>query len=105
MYYDGRGADLRAIQGSVSVKDGVLCLTAVNTSPMAETELAVELNGGKLGEVEVVRLAAEDIHAHNTFEHPEAIRLSEPETAKGKGSELRLPMLPGSIIRVMGRLD
>ena len=104
MYLDKGAAVLRAVQGSASVKDGRLCVTACNTHPTQPVELELNLAGATLGKVEVVRLAADDIHAHNTFERPDHVTLSAPETITAKGGMVRVTMPAGSIARVMGLL-
>jgi alpha-N-arabinofuranosidase len=96
---------LKAVHGSASVRDGVLCVTVVNTHPTEATELDLEVHQGRLGEVEVVTLAADEIHAHNTFEQPDVVHLSAPKTLQAKGSQLRVPLAPGSVTRLMGRLN
>jgi alpha-N-arabinofuranosidase len=104
-YIDQQPFTLKAVHGSASIRDGVLCVTVVNTHPTETTELDLEVHQGKLGEVEVVTLAADEIHAHNTFEQPNVVHLSAPKTLTAKGSQLRVPLAPGSVTRLMGRLN
>ena len=105
-YLDNRPFSLRAIEGSASVKDGVLCLTATNTHPTEATEIALTLPGYRLAHAEVVTLTAGDIHAHNTFDQPDAVHLSVPVTVSATGSDAapRIMVPAGSVMRVMGRL-
>ncbi len=105
MSLDKGAFGLKAVQGSASVKDGRLCVTACNTHPSQAVEVQIDLLGARLDVVDVVRLAADDIHAHNTFEHPDRVRLSAPETATARGGSLRIAMPAGSIIRVSGALQ
>ncbi len=104
MYLDKSAFALKAVQGSASVKDGALCVTACNTHPSQPVELEIDLVGARLDSAEVVRLAADDIHAHNTFERPEQVKLSAPEIVSAKGNTLRVAMPAASIVRVMGKL-
>lgn len=73
------GAALAALSGSASVRDGTLTLSVVNAhaeQPM-ETEIAIRGAGGATVPVEARTLTHEDIHAHNTFDAPEAVRPSD----------------------------
>ncbi|MBW3623818.1 MAG: hypothetical protein KY468_10475, partial [Armatimonadetes bacterium] len=94
---------LRGVHGSASVKDGRVCVTAVNTHPTDTIELEVELYRANWGEVEAVDLRADDIHAHNTFEKPEVVRLSAPRTLTAREGTLRVEMPGGSVVRLQGR--
>jgi len=103
-YLDAQPFALKAVHGSASVKEGALCVTAVNTHPRQPVELEVELHRAAWGEAEVVTLAADEIHAHNTFEAPDEVHLSPPQTVAGNGPVLRVTMPPGSVVRVRGRI-
>ena len=104
MYLDKSGFGLRAVQGSASVKDSRLCVTACNTHPTQPVELEIRLVGAALPQAEVVRLAADDIHAHNTFDQPERVTLSAPELVEGRDRTLRVLMPAASIVRAQGAL-
>ena len=96
---------LRAVHGSASVKEGALCVTAVNTHPTEAVELEVELHGASWGEAEVVTLTSGgDIRAHNTFDQPEVVKLSEPQTVGAKDGRVRVELPAGSVVRLRGRL-
>jgi alpha-N-arabinofuranosidase len=103
-YRDKQPFALRAVQGSASVKNGILCVTAVNSHPTAALELDLEVHQNRLDTVEVVTLASDDLHAHNTFDEPHVVGLSAPVTLQVVGPTVRIPMPPGSIIRVTGKL-
>ncbi len=94
-YLDHRTVSLRAVHGSASVRDGVLCVTAVNTHPTEPLEMELDIHSGKLTEAEVVTLSADTIHAHNTFARPDAVTLSAPaRIAAQKGDALRVTLPP-----------
>ena len=60
---------------SASVKDGKTLLTVGNLSCTEEAVLQLCAVGEELPETAVLRLLAnDDLHAHNTFENPEAVR-------------------------------
>lgn len=96
---------LQAVHGSASVRDGVLCVTVVNTHPTQPVELDLELFTGTLNEAEVVTLADDDIHAHNTFEQPERVRLSPAQTIAGKDQHVRVVLPAGSASRITGNIS
>ncbi|GCE51195.1 alpha-N-arabinofuranosidase [Thermosporothrix hazakensis] len=95
---------LQAVHGSASMRNGTLCVTVVNTHPTQPVELDLELYQGKLTEVEKVTLAAQDMHAHNTFAHPNTVQLAPPQTLKARDQRLRVQLPAGSITRLMGQL-
>lgn len=103
-YLERKPFALRAAQGSASIKDGKLCVTAVNTHPTQAIDLEVELHRAQWSEVEIVTLEA-DIRAHNTFSNPEQVQLQAPRTVPVGNGHLRLPMPPGSVVRIQGKLD
>ncbi|HEV7499929.1 MAG TPA: alpha-L-arabinofuranosidase C-terminal domain-containing protein [Vicinamibacteria bacterium] len=59
--------------GSASVKGRVLTLTVVNPHATETRETEIAVRGGRAGTARVTTLAADDIHAHNTFERPTAV--------------------------------
>jgi alpha-N-arabinofuranosidase len=104
-YLDRSPFALRAVHGSASLRDGELCVTAVNTHPTQTVDLEVELYRAAWSEVEVVALAADDIRAHNTFANPERVQLSAPQTGTARGSVLRHGMSAASVLRLRGRIS
>lgn len=102
-YYLNRSEfSLRAVHGSASVRNGQLCVTAVNAHPTQPIELDVQLYRARLDEVEVVELQADGFTAHNTPERPNAVRLSPPRCVKAEGDRLRVPMRAASVVRLRG---
>lgn len=95
---------LQAIHGSASLRDEVLCVTVVNTHPTQPIELDLEIFARSLKEAEVVTLAADDIHAHNTFEQPERVCLSPAQTVAARDQHLRVILPEGSVSRIMGKI-
>lgn len=103
-YMDQHSFSLQAIQGSASVKADQLCITACNTHPSQSVELELNLCGGALDDMEMIRLASSDIHAHNTFEQPSVVHLSQPERIIAHGTTLRVPFPAASVLRITGKL-
>ena len=101
-YTDKQPFSLRAVQGSASIKDGRLCVTAVNSHPGESVEVEIEVHGSNVGAFEMVTLAAGDIHAHNTFTDPEQVKLSAPTAVQGSGSRIRVTIPAAGIVRLQG---
>lgn len=104
-YADGHFPGLKIVQGSASVKDGNLCVTVCNTHPTQPVELEIDVHGANLDEAEDIRLAHDDVHAHNTFDNPNEVSLSRPERLMAKDHILRVALPAASVLRVMGKLN
>ncbi len=74
---DGKEQRIFGLNGSASIKDGVLTLSVVNPHASQPVEASVQLRGGVASTASVTTLVSEDLHAHNTFERPDAL---VPET-------------------------
>lgn len=103
-YLDRGPFALRAVHGSASVRENQVCVTAVNTHPTEPVELEVELYRARWSSAEATLLAADDIHAHNTFADPERVRLSPSQELAPDGDRVRVHLPAGSIVRVLGTL-
>ncbi len=96
---------LRAAHGSASVRDGQLCVTAVNPHPTETIELEVELHRAQWsGEVETVRLAPDNIRAYNTFDAPDQVKLEAPQQVQPRGGAVHVTLPPGGVARVRGAI-
>jgi alpha-L-arabinofuranosidase len=79
--WDGKAAKLRGLNSSASLAGKQLTLTVTNPS-FDETHTAeVVVRGGALNAVTVWTLAAQDIHAHNSFDDPRRV---EPRQSPGE---------------------
>src|SRR5207249_148150 len=84
------------VSGSASVIGDVLTLTLVNTSATEAAEAALRLHGGaRLESIDGAHLSypSGDIHAHNTFDTPNAVIVQEgvEDVADKAVSTIRLP--------------
>jgi alpha-N-arabinofuranosidase len=61
------------LNGSASRRDKTLTLTVVNPHATEPREAELAIRGGSISGVESTVLKNPDIHAHNTFDHPEAV--------------------------------
>jgi alpha-L-arabinofuranosidase len=73
-YLDRDAPGLREVTGSASVHEDRVVVTLVNASADTDVDVTVDLGGVNVSSLTSVTLAAEDIHAHNTFEAPDRVR-------------------------------
>lgn len=103
-YREKQPFGLKAVQGSASIKGGELCVTVVNSHPSEATELDLSVYQMELESARVVTLAAKEIHAHNTFDNPDVVTLSDETTLQARNGHIRVPLPAGSVVRVQARL-
>lgn len=93
-----RQTPLPVVSGSASLRDGVLTVTLVNTVATAPTEVDIRLLGANLpAQVKITQLTHAEITAHNTYDEPEKVVLSEEQTIDFNG---RVLLSPASITRL-----
>ncbi|MBT9330491.1 alpha-N-arabinofuranosidase [Paracidobacterium acidisoli] len=90
---------LWGLNGSASVKDKQLTLTVTNPHLTEARETEIRLQGGSAVSAEATVLAADDIHAHNTFEQPRAVQ-TRTATAAVSGQSVRFTFPPSSVTRL-----
>lgn len=88
---------LPALAGSASRRGKELVLTVVNTQASAPVEAELAVRGASVTGVRGRVLTANDIHAHNTFEEPNAVETRDIP-AGGNGKRNVFP--PASITRL-----
>ncbi len=71
---DGKPATFWGLNGSASRKGNVVTLTMVNPALTSPSETQVALRGVSVARATGVVLASDDMHAHNTFENPNAVK-------------------------------
>ena len=84
--YRDQPALLPALAGSASLHDKRLILTVVNSHASEPREAEILLRGATVMSAAARILAAADIHAHNTFDHPEEASPRDAETKTGAGA-------------------
>jgi alpha-N-arabinofuranosidase len=72
--YDGKQQTFWGLNGSASRKGNVVTVTLVNADTAGPKQTHVTLRGLSLKEVKGTVLTSTDIHAHNSFENPNAVR-------------------------------
>jgi alpha-N-arabinofuranosidase len=70
---DGKLASFWGLNGSASLHDRSLVLTVVNPHVKEARETEIGVRGGAIRTATARTITSSDIHAHNTFEQPEAL--------------------------------
>jgi len=96
---NGKGA-LWGLAGSASVKGRTLTLTAVNPAIAEPRETEIAVRGASIVNARATTIAATDIHAHNTFDRPDAVRPREDRVDSPRGGVLTYRFPPASVTRV-----
>ncbi|MBS1802370.1 MAG: alpha-L-arabinofuranosidase [Acidobacteria bacterium] len=78
---DDKSAEFWGLNGSASKKGNRITLTVVNPAIEASPDTQIRLRGAKVNDVTAIVLTANDMHAHNTFENPDAV-IPSPLMAK-----------------------
>jgi alpha-N-arabinofuranosidase len=86
---------LPSLAGSCSIHGKRLVLTIVNPDDRNSRDTEINVRGGQLTPVAARVLTSPDIHAHNTFDHPNAL---EPVDQQLRGATYQFP--PASVTRL-----
>ncbi len=70
---DKQPATFWGLNGSASLQDKTLTLTVVNPHATQPREAEIAVRGGSPSSVQATVLTNPDIHAHNTFDHPDVV--------------------------------
>ena len=71
---DGQPSSFWGLNGSASRKGNIVTLTAVNPDLSGPSDAQVAVRGATVEHASGTALAASDMHAHNTFENPNAVK-------------------------------
>ena len=93
---DGKPASFWGLKGSASLREKVLTLTVVNPDVANAREATIDLMGASASSATATTLTNSDIHAHNTFDSPDAVR---PQSAPANisGSSFHYTFPPASV--------
>jgi len=92
----GEGKVIPAVSGSASLAKDTLFVTLTNCQADAETEVELDLLGGAAARGGTARVLSGEIHAHNTFDAPDAVQPQAVQMrADGPSFTLHLP--PASV--------
>jgi alpha-N-arabinofuranosidase len=96
---NGKGT-LWGLAGSASLKGRTLTLTAVNPSISDLREAEITARGGSIANARATTITAPDIHAHNTFDAPEAVKPREDRVDAARSGVLTYCFPPASVTRL-----
>jgi alpha-L-arabinofuranosidase len=93
---------LFGLAGSASIKERTLTLTVVNPHLTQPREVEIAVRGGTAngGAANAMILAADDVHAHNTFERPKTIEPRADRAGAMQSGVLTHRFPPASITRL-----
>ncbi|MGC1296708.1 MAG: alpha-L-arabinofuranosidase C-terminal domain-containing protein [Alloacidobacterium sp.] len=83
---DGEQAPFWGLNGSASQKGNAVTLTVVNPSLDSSLQTQIVLRGRKVRDASGSVLTASDMHAHNTFDRPDAIKTAPLNAMLSDGS-------------------
>lgn len=95
----GAGKPLWGLAGSASLHGNKLVLTVVNPHATEARAAEVSLRGGQARLAEVTVLTATDLHAHNDFDHPDAV-VPHTESATVSGARFTWSFKPASVTKL-----
>lgn len=96
---DGKPAQFWGLNGSASRKGSVVTLTIVNPDLSKVTETQIALGAARIIRAEGTVLAANDMHAHNTFDQPNAVTTATLAVAVN-GEQLSVTLPPASVTKL-----
>ena len=91
---------LWGLAGSASLKNRTVTLTVVNPHVTDVRETEIQVRGGRPTSVAATTLTASDIHAHNTFDAPDAVRPRIDAAAPARDGALTFRFPPASVTRL-----
>ncbi|MEW6128026.1 MAG: alpha-L-arabinofuranosidase C-terminal domain-containing protein [Acidobacteriota bacterium] len=97
---NGKPASIRGLSGSSSLRDKELTLTVTNPDIKQARESEIALRGATIKSVKVTTLAADDIHAHNTFANPRRVEPKESQATARNAGTLVHTFAPASVTRL-----
>jgi alpha-L-arabinofuranosidase len=96
---DGKPARFWGLNGSASRKGNVLTLTVVNPDLSKTTQTEIALRGASIASAAGTVLMAQDMHAHNTFEEPNAVKPASL-AAVANGDRVNVSIPAASVVKL-----
>jgi len=93
-------AQFWGLSGSASLSGKQLTLTAVNPDSRNARETEINIVGARIASVQARVLTSSDIHAHNSFDHPNALEPKDETVTVGTGGKLIYRFAPASVTRL-----
>jgi alpha-N-arabinofuranosidase len=88
---------LAGLSGSASVKGKTLNLTVVNPHLTQTMTTEIAVRGASIASAKGTELAEKDVHAHNDFAHPEAVKPRSLASLRPAGGKLTHSFPPASV--------
>ncbi|MGA2431581.1 MAG: alpha-L-arabinofuranosidase C-terminal domain-containing protein, partial [Candidatus Acidiferrum sp.] len=101
---DGQPATFWSLKGSASVRGKDLTITVVNPDVSQPREAEINLLGAEATSGRATVLATSDIHAHNTFDAPEAVK-PRTENWSPSGRTAKYTFAPASVTLLQLKLS
>ena len=102
--HEGKPGTFWGLKGSASLKEKTLTLTAVNPDVSQPRETEIVLRGAKAASATATILAASNIHAHNTFDHPDQVKTRSADVSLHSNS-LSFTFPPASVVKIEVQLS
>jgi len=96
---DGRPQKLWGMNGSASRKGNIVTLTVVNPDATNPQLTQIAVRGARVSSASAIILTASDMHAHNTFEHPDAVKPVKLDTSVSSDHVIAT-LAPASVSKV-----
>ena len=96
---NGQPSSIRGLNGSASMAGKRLTITVSNPHLTQASAAEITLRGGAVRAASGVVLAAPDVHAHNTWERPNAVKPA-PVAVTAKGSVIAHTFPPASVTKL-----
>jgi alpha-N-arabinofuranosidase len=96
---EAEAKSLWGLAGSASLQGKTLVVTVVNPHANEPQTAEVSLRGGEAKSVQATVLTAPDIHAHDDFDHPDAV-IPAMEAASVSGSRFTWTFKPASVTKL-----
>lgn len=96
---NGKPTDFWSLNSSASVNGKQLTLTVTNPHLTETRETEIAVRGAKIASAKARVLSDKDVHAHNTFENPQAVQPRD-EAAAVKGETLTFRFAPASVTQL-----
>jgi len=93
---DGQPATFWGLRGAASLRDKDLTISVVNPDVSQPREAEIHLLGAEAASGQATVLATEDIHAHNTFDHPDTVK-SRTESWSPSGRTVKFTFPAASV--------
>jgi alpha-L-arabinofuranosidase len=101
---DGKPASFWGLNGSASLHDKQMVLTVVNPHATEARESQVRVRGARIQSAVATVLTSSDLHAHNDFDHRDAL-VPHTQEARASDGQLTFTFAPASVTKLVLTLE